>query len=171
MSPDGSVPDQAILLRDMRGSLTDKVDRQLWGVIWVAPKVVSLPVLWESCRKGRIWGVLGSQIGFESAESIGSRFKKTMSKEGWCVWNLVKQFGEVSTEREEEIVAGVGEGAGHLGSSSAILYISPSGKIRTQRKLTVFRAQTLTSRQLESRPWGAGYPMWSHLGWEFARGG
>lgn len=59
----------------------------------------------------------------------------------------------------------VGGGAGHLGSSSAILYISPSGKIRTQRKLTVFRAQTLTSRQLESRPRGAGYPMWSHLGW------
>lgn len=73
-------------------------------------------------------------------------------------------------ERGRDSCRGGGR-AGHLGSSRVILCINPLGKIRTQRKLTVFRVQTLTSRQLESRHWGAGYPMWTHLGWEFARGG
>ena len=122
-----------------------------------------------------VYGVAQSRARLKRLSSSSSSRKPDRIWISWEYWEKIQEGHEQTrlicletskTILEKCLLGGRGRdscrdgaGAGHLGSSRIILYISPLGKIRTQKKLTVFRVQTLTSRQLESRHWGAGYPM------------
>ena len=104
MSPKGSAPDPEALHGDMWCSSTEKVDTQLWGVIWDAPKIALYQVYESPLGEERFEAVLGSQIGFLAAKSTVERLQeKAWANKLDMLRNKLNNFREDSMGRNREI--------------------------------------------------------------------
>lgn len=100
LSPEASVPDQAVPLGHLQCSPTDKVDSQPLCCDLSYPRGFFLPWSWGSLRKGKIWGGPRKSDRICISKEWGRLKEKAMCK-AWCVWALVsKNFGDAPTGRD-----------------------------------------------------------------------